>query len=254
MLSLVRLLYGGCSAGCLTSYLHIDYIKSLLPSNGTTTVVGLADSMFSLQHPNFQGEEENYLTKMMKWGYSAWNSTHSINQACLDHFGEEDAWKCLFGSVVVQHVQTPMLIANSKYDTWQSKAILNLNTEDCPATVRADDGKVELCKNVSKVAENEKEFWMKYGDEMVEALDLVPNRHAAFVSNCPGHCTLWGESATPGSVFGDVMMDWFEEAVVHGQEEEWIAPRIVAKDGVSCMKAHAKYDTLALEMALVGIE
>ena len=42
-----ELLYSGCSAGGLTTYLHADYVASRVPQ---ATTKALADAMFSLEH------------------------------------------------------------------------------------------------------------------------------------------------------------------------------------------------------------
>ena len=31
---------------------------------------------------------------MMRWGYDAWNSSRSVDQTCLAHFGIEEIVKC----------------------------------------------------------------------------------------------------------------------------------------------------------------
>ena len=46
-----NLIWGGCSAGGLTAYLHADMVAATVGAG--VRVVGLADAMFSLDHPPF---------------------------------------------------------------------------------------------------------------------------------------------------------------------------------------------------------
>ena len=56
-------------------------------------VAALADAMFSLHHDAFPDVVDNYYTNQFVWGYTAWNSSRSINQACLAaHPGAGNAW------------------------------------------------------------------------------------------------------------------------------------------------------------------
>merc|ERR1712232_896001 len=98
------------------------------------------------------------------------NVSMSMNAKCLAAFGEGNAWQCLFGENAVRYVSTPMFILNSKYDTWQEKAILGLQCE------------------VTKCSSDQEAFWVTYGHQMVRALAAVPSHHAAFIANCPAHC------------------------------------------------------------------
>ena len=191
-------LYAGCSAGGLTAYLHTDYVAARLrPSR--TRVLGLADAMFSLEHNDIVGTPR--FPSVMQWGYSAWNASDGVNAACLAHYGPADAWHCMFGANVAPFVSTPMMIVNSKYDTWQEKAILGL---DCT---------VGKCANGTEEA-----FWVNYGHAMVAALDAVPARHSAFLSNCPAHCQTgtggnWGKRTVNGTALGTAVAIWFNASI-----------------------------------------
>jgi len=54
-------------------------------------VAALGDAMFSLHHDAFPNISMNYYTRQFTWGYTAWNSSASINQACLAaHPGQDN--------------------------------------------------------------------------------------------------------------------------------------------------------------------
>ena len=83
-----NLLWGGCSAGGLTTYLHADYVKSRAAPG--TRVLALADAMYSLQHEPFTPPIPPARTFIddMRWGYSAWNASGGIDADCLAHYGQ----------------------------------------------------------------------------------------------------------------------------------------------------------------------
>ena len=171
-------LYAGCSAGALTAYSHIDYLASLLPS--TTMVVGLADAMYALHVPSFPGGEP-FFAGMVEWGFTAFNSSASVNQDCLAHYGMARGAECMFGGQVAPFIKAPMLIVNSKHDTWQEVTILELNTTHCPGTI-AKNGTITLCLPSYP---KEEAFWVAYGETTAASVQQLPPRHGAFLTCVP---------------------------------------------------------------------
>lgn len=95
------------------TYLHTDYVAGRMPS--TVKTLALADAMFSVDHNSFDGQP--LYPERMQWGYSAWNSSASVNQECLAAVAgtnRSDGWKCMFGSTAAQYVKTPLFVLNSK--------------------------------------------------------------------------------------------------------------------------------------------
>jgi hypothetical protein len=124
----------------------------------------------------------------MQWGYKAWDSGPSLNQDCLKALGGvngSDGWKCMFGGVAAGFVKTPLFVINSKYDTWQEKAIIGAN-------VTITD---------PSIAPAAKAFWIGYGNTMVKMLEALPTQHGYFVSNCPAHCQT-GTNSSWTSMYG----------------------------------------------------
>jgi O-palmitoleoyl-L-serine hydrolase len=173
-----ELLYSGCSAGALTAYLHTDYVASVVPS--TVKVLGLADAMFSLEHNSFANQ--SLFPSRLKWLFQTMNVSRSLNRKCVQAY-PQNGFKCLFGANVIEYVETPMFVLNSKYDTWQEKAILGLNCD------------------INKCNSSQQAFFVEYGRLMLQRMKAVPVRHAAFLTNCPAHC----QTGTGG--------DWFRRSV-----------------------------------------
>lgn len=241
-----QLLFAGCSAGALTTYVHADYVSALMTRRvPSVTTVALADAMFSLHHDAFPAIVQNYYTQQFTWGYTAWNSSASINQRCKAAYGgDQSAWQCFHGAIAARYVETPLFIANSKYDTWQSRGVLGLSMPECAASV-ATDGTVNLCWTNTSKARAQNQFWLAYGDAMVAALNssLLSQRHAAFLTNCPTHCqtdpTGFRHPALPGSSLGAAIQQWYPEAIKNARNAEWKAPRWLAVDGDKCVLAPA---------------
>ena len=246
------LLYAGCSAGALTLYSHLDYVATRVPA--TTPIVGMGDAMFSLQWRDFAQRNStdpslNYYTNQFSWGFEAWNASASVNQACRAHYtglqgsSPGDAWVCFHGATAMRFVQTPTLVVNSKYDTWQGRGVLQLNTTECPGTVAAD-GTVVLCNSgMGDDAVAQQQYWLEYGRAMLGAMGAVDERHGAFLTNCPGHCATSGapfrESAFPGTNLKAAVLQWLGEAVANGKQPGWKAPRWLAQEGQKCTYAPA---------------
>ena len=233
-------LYGGCSAGSLTAYLHIDYLRTRL--SPTTKLAGLGDSMYALPYKTYDGKKVNHLQDMIQWGYTAWNATASINDRCREHYEQrkrpQDAFLCLYGSIVVNWVQTPTLVVNSKFDTWQQKAILGLDREYCSPEVDTD-GTVIPCGNDSPGAQARGRYWKVYASVMKRTVEeVLPVYHGAFLTNCPWHCLFgwqnWGDSAGSDKRLNEATAHWIGLLESGRISKNMTAPRWIAKEQDKC--------------------
>lgn len=229
-------IYAGCSAGALTAYLHLDYIRTLLPP--TSKVAGYADAMFTVNTTTYDGLE-NFNTQLFSWGYTAWNSSHSVNRACLAHYGHDEAWVCMLGATAAQFLVTPMLVVNSKYGSYQSRFTLG-NT--CLG-VNLPNGTVDLCaNNISNnitTAAAQVAFELQYGDATVAAATALPKQHGALLTNCVVHCQsgdLKHTLSDPGVSLQDGIDEWYSQVMTAGQEPGWAAPRLIASNSDLCLK------------------
>ena len=90
----------------------------------------------------------------MQWVYRTMDAEGaSVNADCVAAMAAKygrpagnrsEGWRCMFGAAVAPYVQTPVIVVNSKYDTWQGKQIIGAG---------ACDGKVATCQNPVK------DFW-----------------------------------------------------------------------------------------------
>jgi hypothetical protein len=182
-----HLLWSGCSAGGLTTYLHADWVAARVSAG--TRVLGLADAMFSLDHQPYIDHHTSppgtaapppgpappptlTFSQQMAWGYRNWNASGGINAGCLAHYGRADGWRCLLGANVARFVLTPLFVLNSKFDTWQAGAIIGAP----PPGI------------ITKVPQPVQAFWLRYSQQMVGNFSALPTRHGGLLTNCPAHC------------------------------------------------------------------
>ena len=139
-----------------------------------------------------------------------------------------------------QFIDTPMLVVNSKRDTWQARGVLGLNGTDCPGTIHAD-GSVTYCTTANANAVAEGKQWAIYGDMFVEAMSLVPAKHGCFLTNCPQHCMTGSpenQPSTPNMTLHDVIVEWYPLAVRNGRDPSFVAPRHIASSTDGCYEVH----------------
>jgi len=125
----------GCSAGGLSTYLHLDYWRSVIPSSAT--VKGVADAGWFLDTSSVYGH--SIYTPEMQNVFYMMNSTNGVNSNCIAaNKANNMTWKCIFAEYTYPHIQTPIFMVNSKYDSWQIPNIYALpcyaNLKDCNAT------------------------------------------------------------------------------------------------------------------------
>jgi hypothetical protein len=187
-----ELLFGGCSAGALTVYMHADYVASRMPR--TVKVVALADAMFSIDTPDAQGSLA--APERFAWIFTGMNCSGSVNQECLR--ANPNGTACMFGASTAPFVKTPLFVLNSKFDTWQAGGIIGAGKcgskiTTCPPAIQS--------------------FWKSYGMRMVETLKALPPQHGGFLSNCQAHCQAgsgaWHSRTIDGTSMGGAFTSWY---------------------------------------------
>ena len=114
-----EVLFAGCSAGGLTTYIHADWVANTLKERAPSAkVVALADAMYSLNHVDFQ--QDTHWPHFMQWVYTTNDRTGaSVNDACVTYMAEKfgipkgnrsEGWRCMFGASVAPFVETPTFI------------------------------------------------------------------------------------------------------------------------------------------------
>lgn len=199
-------LLSGCSAGGLTSFLHCDNFRELLPK--TAKVKCLGDAGFFIDVPDISGiyHIRSYFNEIVTLQGSAKNlplgCTSTINSS-----------QCFFPQYLLPYINTPLFVLNAAYDSWQIKNIL--------APSEADPGRHwQLCKlNIENCSSFQLEIIQGYRDEMLSALTVVENSttRGMFINSCYAHCQtemqdLWHSPNSPrlySKTIAESVADWF---------------------------------------------
>lgn len=219
-----ELLFSGCSAGGLTTYIHADWVTATMKSRAPAAkVVALADAMYSLNHDDY--DKDGHWPHFMQWVYMNMDPAgSSVNDACVTAMAQKfgvptgnrsEGWRCMFGTAVAPYVMTPTFVLNSKYDTWQAKQIIGAGQFNCSNDITGCPAPL-------------RQFWVDYGNQMISMLDALPARHGAYLHNCQSHCQTgagsWSTDTVNGTHMHAAVAQWYA-AALKGQQES--VPRFV---------------------------
>jgi O-palmitoleoyl-L-serine hydrolase len=107
------IIVSGSSAGGLSTYLHVDYISSLLPS---TNVVGMPDAGFFPTVPAIDGSYQwtnNFISMINLFNIS---TPDQINAACFNSMSSELRWMCLSAPNFYARIKSPLFMLQSVVD------------------------------------------------------------------------------------------------------------------------------------------
>lgn len=131
MKSATDVILTGCSAGGLATYLHADYVNSVL-SPQTAPLKAIADAGYFLDAKNWTGQE--HIRPLYQYVFQMQNCSGGVNQECI-RANKGSEWKCFFAQYTFPFLKTPIFQFNSMYDTWQIPNILQVTCkfpDDCP--------------------------------------------------------------------------------------------------------------------------
>ncbi|XP_057844988.2 pectin acetylesterase 8 isoform X1 [Cryptomeria japonica] len=218
-------LLSGCSAGGLTSFLHCDNFRELLPKSATVKCLG--DAGFFIDVQDISGEYfiRSYFNEIIRLQ----GSVKNLPRNCTSTMNPS---KCFFPQYLLPYIETPLFVLNAAYDSWQIKNIL--------APSEADPYRLwQLCKLDIKNCNSEQLEVMQgyrkemlsalnitdistrrgYRDEMLRSLNLARNSidRGMFINSCYAHCQtemqdLWHSPNSPRLNSKTIAMsvaDWF---------------------------------------------
>lgn len=160
------LVIGGCSAGGLAAYLHVDWYAQQVPKANAR---GLPDSGFFLDGNYTRDGKPDYEWRMSNL-YQFMNSSASLIPACNAKLG----YSCLFAYHILPFIQTPVFALNSEYDA-------TMGNGQC-----GHSGIIFNWGNATSV-----NLCGGYVSGLVKELLAAPS--AAFLDSCHHHCGEWGQ-------------------------------------------------------------
>eukprot|EP00930_Biecheleria_cincta_P023856 TRINITY_DN17153_c0_g1_i2.p1 TRINITY_DN17153_c0_g1~~TRINITY_DN17153_c0_g1_i2.p1 ORF type:complete len:399 (-),score=37.83 TRINITY_DN17153_c0_g1_i2:326-1522(-) len=190
---------GGCSAGGLTVWLHLDYIRSRIPDS--VRVVGVPQCGYFMDLPEYDGKPSYTPKYRAVYELMGVNTSRTMNQECKERHNE-DQWRCFMAQYAMPFVKTPFFAVNSFYDSWQWSYIL-----DVPSSCNA--------RNFANCTSQERGAAYALRDSMLSNLSTVPKHSGYFAYSCLQHCgylnhdALWSRLTSQGKSLRSAFHDWY---------------------------------------------
>jgi len=186
--------------------------------NHTQMVVVTDSSFFREYDKNSYLTRRSYIDKI-KSVYEMSHAKKSLPLPCIkkyqgDNDDEDEAFKCMFAANVIPYINTPLLILQPRYDSWQIENILGYNHDD---------------------AVTNKDVVNQYGSNLKEELMTALNRQRmiepkskVFLSSCEFHTALgdafsdtpedlnsvWLKAAVDGTTMNVAMDEWLKQVLL----------------------------------------
>ncbi|KAK4252613.1 hypothetical protein QN277_014362 [Acacia crassicarpa] len=196
----------GCSAGGLTSILHCDRFRALVPASAK--VKCLSDAGYFINTKDVSGAQhiEQFYSQVVQTHGSAKN----LPQSCTSRLSPG---LCFFPQNVVSHITTPIFFVNAAYDSWQIKNILAPGVAD-------PHGRWHSCKlDIKKCSRDQLDVMQGFRSDFLRALAVVGNTSSKgmFIDSCYAHCQTgtqetWLRSDSPvlqKTTIAKAVGDWY---------------------------------------------
>jgi len=206
----------GDSAGAMSSYYHVDEIKSMLPE--TVRFKSAPFSGIFLDRPNAEGKV--CFRNLFKHVFEMQNCTHTLNAKCLEAFPADEAYKCFFAEYSLNFTETPIFAISTAYDMIGMLCVVmgepliapSFGTGNCSAIPGWQDCAEGKCtpEQWSKMEEYAQAF-----RDIVENNDkLNKNGNGLFEYSCFSHAKephdpWWRWYTVEGTVLRDAVRKWF---------------------------------------------
>ncbi|KAK4422434.1 Pectin acetylesterase 8 [Sesamum alatum] len=196
----------GCSAGGLTSILHCDNFKALLPVG--TNVKCFSDAGFFINAKDVSGAP--HIQDFYNDVVTTHGSAKNLPQSCTSRLKPS---LCFFPQNMAQGIRTPLFIVNAAYDSWQIKNILAPGVADPHGLWH--DCKTDIIKCSTSQLQTMQEFRSQFLNA-VSGLGSSTSR-GYFINSCYAHCQTemqetWYRSDSPvlnNKTIAKAVGDWF---------------------------------------------
>ncbi|KAG6635927.1 pectin acetylesterase 8-like [Carya illinoinensis] len=177
MRSAENAILSGCSAGGLTSILHCDKFRALVPMGAK--VKCLSDAGYVINAKDVSGAQhiEAFYSEVVATHGSAKNLPSSCTSKMKPGL-------CFFPQNVVQLIRTPIFLVNAAYDSWQIKNILAPGVADPHGTWHSC--KLDITKCSPTQLTTMQDFRMQFLSA-VSGLGASSSR-GLFIDSCYAHC------------------------------------------------------------------
>ncbi|XP_011073252.1 pectin acetylesterase 8-like [Sesamum indicum] len=196
----------GCSAGGLTSILHCDNFKALLPVG--TKVKCFSDAGFFINAKDVSGAP--HIQDFYNDVVTTHGSAKNLPQSCTSRMKPS---LCFFPQNMAQGIRTPLFIVNAAYDSWQIKNILAPGVADPHGLWH--DCKTDIVKCSTTQLQTMQEFRLQFLNAL-SGLGSSTSR-GYFINGCYAHCQTemqetWFRGDSPllyNKTIAKAVGDWF---------------------------------------------
>ncbi|XP_057963693.1 pectin acetylesterase 8-like isoform X1 [Malania oleifera] len=167
----------GCSAGGLTSILHCDSFKALVPAGAK--VKCLSDAGYFINSRDVSGAQ--HIEKFYDEVVATHGSTKNLPSYCTSQMR---AGLCFFPENMAGKIRTPLFIISAAYDSWQIKNILAPGVAD-------PHGLWHSCKlDIKNCSPTQLQTMQDFRTQFVSALAGLGKSfpRGMFVDACYAHC------------------------------------------------------------------
>lgn len=177
MRSAENAILSGCSAGGLTSILHCDNFRALVPIGAK--VKCLADAGYFINTKDVSGAQhiEAFYSEVVATHGSAKNLPSSCTSKMRPGL-------CFFPQNMVQQIKTPIFLVNAAYDSWQIKNILAPGVAD-------PHGHWHSCKlDIKNCSPTQLSTMQDFRTQFLSALNGLgtSSSRGLFIDSCYSHC------------------------------------------------------------------
>ncbi|CAA6674630.1 unnamed protein product [Spirodela intermedia] len=171
-------LLSGCSAGGLTSVLHCDRFRALLPADAR--VKCLTDGGYFVNAKDISGIE--YVRAYFNSIVETHGSAKNLPPSCTLRMSPG---MCFFPQYVAPRIRTPLFILNAAYDSWQIRNILVPLPSDREGTWK--DCRADITKCNTKQIEGMQVFRQEFLKDLGRTIASDPS-NGFFINSCFAHC------------------------------------------------------------------
>ncbi|KAG8375263.1 hypothetical protein BUALT_Bualt10G0082300 [Buddleja alternifolia] len=198
----------GCSAGGLTSILHCDSFKALLPIG--TKVKCFSDAGYFINTKDVS--QAQHIEAFYNDVVTTHGSAKNLPQSCTLKMKPS---LCFFPQNAARDIRTPLFITNAAYDSWQIKNILAPGVAD-------PHGLWHNCKaDITKCSASQLETMQGFRLDFLNALNElgVSRSRGYFINSCYAHCQTemqetWLRSDSPmlsNKTIAKAIGDWYHD-------------------------------------------
>ncbi|WJX88236.1 [Wnt protein] O-palmitoleoyl-L-serine hydrolase [Trifolium repens] len=198
----------GCSAGGLTTILHCDRFKTLLPSAAKVKCVSDAGYFINVKSIFGSPHIEQFYSEVVQTHGSARN----LPSSCTSRL---PPGLCFFPENVAAQIRTPIFFVNAAYDSWQIRHILAPGVADPNRTWKN-------CKiDITKCSPNQLTTIQGFRTDFLKAISVINNcpSKGAFIDSCYSHCQTgnqetWMSNDSPvvaNTTIAKAIGDWYFE-------------------------------------------